>query len=178
MKTLTTTTLIFTTALITATSGALADSANHYDYARVTHATPVYEQIAQSRPQQQCWVEPVAYEAPSQQHRSATGTIVGTLIGAAVGHQIGRNKDGKQVGRIAGAVLGGSIGRDASAAARSGRVVYRDEERCETTYSTYYEQQLVGYDVTYQYHGRTYHARTDRNPGAQIKVAVAVSPVF
>lgn len=169
-------TLIITTGLATVTLAAAAEPAMHYDYARVTRAVPVYEQVAQQRPEQQCWVETVAYEAPPQ-HRSATGTIVGTLVGAAIGHQIGHDKNGKRVGRIAGAVLGASIGHDASAR-RDGRVEYHDEERCETRYTTYYEQQLVGYDVAYRYLGRTYHVRTDRDPGPQIQVAVSVSPVF
>lgn len=176
MKTSILKTLTLTAASLVATT-AIADPAMHYDYAQVTRAVPIYEQVAHSRPQQQCWTEPVAYEAPPQ-HRSATGTIVGTLVGAAIGHQVGRDKDGKKIGRIAGAVLGGSIGRDASAARNGGRVVYRDEQRCETTYSTYYEQELVGYDVSYRYQGRTYHARTDRDPGPQIQVAVAVTPMF
>lgn len=176
MKTTVLKTLIVTTGLAIATLAA-AGPAMHYDYARVTRVVPLYEQVAHQRPEQQCRVETVAYEA-SPQHHSATGTIVGTLVGAAIGHQIGHDKDGKRVGRIAGAVLGASIGHDASAARSDGRVEYRDEERCETTYTTYYEQQLVGYDVAYRYQGRTYHARTDRDPGPQIQVAVSVSPVF
>jgi uncharacterized protein YcfJ len=38
-------------------------------------------------------------------------------------------------------------------------------------------EQVVGYDVTYEYNGRTYSTRTDAHPGDRIQVAVSVAPV-
>ncbi len=169
---------ILTVTLISAAlaTQAYASDASYTDFARVVDAEPVYERVAHNVPQQQCWTETVRYD-----HRgphSATGTIVGTLVGAAIGHQIGHDKRGKKIGRVAGAVLGGSIGHDVSHKNRHARSTYRDEQRCETRYHTNYTQELVGYDVTYRYHGKTYHTHMAHNPGNKIKVAVQVHPVY
>jgi uncharacterized protein YcfJ len=44
-------------------------------------------------------------------------------------------------------------------------VTYRDER-----------ERVDGYDVTYEYGGRTYHTRSDYNPGDRIRVRVDVVP--
>jgi uncharacterized protein YcfJ len=36
----------------------------------------------------------------------------------------------------------------------------------------YYEEQVVGYDVQYQYNGRIHYARKDRDPGSRVRVRV------
>jgi uncharacterized protein YcfJ len=114
-----------------------------------------------------------------QSRSSATGTILGTMIGAAVGHNVAKSKRGQKVGRIAGAVLGASIGNDISNRRRSpGHIEYHNEERCETRHHTEYQDVVVGYDVSYQYHGRTYNTRMDEYPGDEIRVAVDVRPVY
>lgn len=150
------------------------------DYARVVSASPIYEQVAHSTPHQQCWTEQVRYEQPYRRHNnSATGTILGTMIGAAVGHNVAQSKKGQKVGRIAGAILGASIANDMShRPSRSHRVNYRNERRCETRHVTEYQQALVGYDVTYRYHGRTYQTRMDHHPGERLPVKVEVIPVY
>ena len=141
------------------------------EYARVVAARPVYQQITTQVPVQSCQVQTVAY----RDSRSYTGTIVGGLIGAAVGNELGHNKRNKQVGAIAGGLLGASIGRDVSN--RNGRTQYRDEQVCETGYRNEVTQQLIGYDVTYDYHGRQYQTRTHNDPGQRILVDVDVRPV-
>ncbi|HEX5055668.1 MAG TPA: glycine zipper 2TM domain-containing protein [Gammaproteobacteria bacterium] len=158
-------------------SAAFATHDGYTDYARVVAAQPVYERVAHSIPHEECRVEQVRYEYPADSRPSATGTLFGTMLGAAVGHQIGHDKDGKRVGRVAGALLGASIGHDISRrSAAPSRVEYREEERCDTSYSTQYEHEVVGYDVTYVYNGKMYHTRMDRDPGSEIKVAVDVRP--
>jgi uncharacterized protein YcfJ len=162
---------------VAASSAAFATDDEYTDYAHVVAAQPVYARVAHSIPQEECRVEQVRYEYPVEYHPSATGTLFGTMLGAAVGHQIGHDRDGKRVGRVAGAILGASIGHDLSRrSAAPERVEYRDEEHCATRYSTQYEQAVVGYDVTYEYNGKMYHTRMDRDPGSQMKVAVDVQP--
>jgi uncharacterized protein YcfJ len=169
-------TVIAVTAVATS-SVALAGHDGYSDYARVVAAQPVYERVARSTPLEQCRIERVGYEYAPPRHPSATGTLVGTMLGAAVGHQIGRDKDGKKVGRVAGAILGASIGNDVSRrSAQPARIEYRDVERCDTVYSTRYQHEVVGYDVSYEYNGKIYRTRMDRHPGAEIKVAVDVRP--
>lgn len=159
---------------------AVAGHEDTVKYARVTAVTPVYERVARTTPHEECWTETVRYEERAPCSSSATGTILGTMIGAAVGHNVARSKDGQKIGRIAGAVLGASIGHDVSRSRRNhpARVSYRDEPRCEMRRSTRYENVLVGYDVAYQYHGRTYHTRMDEHPGRRIPVAVDVRPLY
>lgn len=153
---------------------------DHYDYARVVTAKPVYEQIAERTPQQECRIETVRYEQPRYESRSATGTIVGAMLGAAIGNQIGRDKHGRKIGRTAGAILGASVGHDASRQTSnySNMAEYRDEERCETHYTTRYKEQRVGYDVSYRYHGKLYHTRMNQHPGREIRVIVDVQPAY
>jgi len=149
---------------------------SHYDYARVTDVRPVYESVERRIPERDCWVETVAEHRPAYQ--SATGTILGGVIGAAVGNRLGHSKRNKQVGAVAGAVLGASIGRDISHR-RSDRedVSYRDVERCETRYRQVVDQRLLGYDVSYNYRGRSYHTFMDEHPGKRVRIAVSVHPV-
>lgn len=168
--------MVVSLAGVLSVSTAMAGHNEHVEYARVVAAQPVYARVAHSVPHEQCSIERVRYEHPGYQRPSATGTIVGTMLGAAVGHQVGRDKDGKKIGRVAGALLGASIGNDVSRRSTPSRVEYRDEERCDTGYSTRYTHEVVGYDVTYEYNGKIYHTRTDRDPGREMEVAVEVRP--
>ena len=62
----------------------------------------------------------------------------------------------------AGAVLGNQI--------EGGRPGYQNVQRCTT--ETYYDNQIVGYDVVYEYAGRHYNTRTQTDPGAWIPLTV------
>ncbi|MBN1379850.1 MAG: glycine zipper 2TM domain-containing protein [Gammaproteobacteria bacterium] len=172
-----TTLLIIASTLTTTIVNARQDEL--LDFARVLDVVPVYANVVRSEPQQECWIETVRYEYPQQQ-RSATPKILGALIGAAVGHNIARSKQGQSVGRVAGAVVGASVGSDIARGRSRQRVEaeYHDEERCQVREKTYYEEVVVGYDVTYEYHGNTYQTRMDQRPGRQIRVAVNVRPVL
>lgn len=166
-------------------NGALADRKHHHkhhhhhhrgDYARVVEARPIYQRIATQVPQQSCHYETVAYREPGKSG-SYTGAVVGGLIGAAVGHELGHSKRNKDVGAVAGGLLGATIGHDVSRS-RSGTTHYRDEQVCHTRYHTEYSQHIVGYDVTYQYHGKYYNTRTSHHPGDRIPVDVHVRPGY
>lgn len=166
-------------------NSALADRKHHHkrhhkhvqqmDYARVIDADPIYQRIATEVPQQSCHYESVAYRE-SGRGNSYTGPIIGGLIGAAVGNELGHSKRNKQVGAVAGGLLGATLGHDVSR--RRAGTHYRDEQVCHTSYRTEYAQQLVGYNVTYKYHGQLYQTRTDRHPGDLIPVDVHVRPAY
>ena len=66
------------------------------------------------------------------------------------------------LGVIGGAVLGNQI--------EGGRPGYQNVQRCTT--ETYYDQRVIGYDVTYEYAGRSYTTRTQSDPGQWIPVTV------
>ncbi len=146
------------------------------DTARVVSAEPVTREYRVNTPRTRCWDETVTrYEQPTS--RSYTPEIVGALLGAAVGHQFGSGR-GQDAATVAGAVLGGSVGRDFNRRRDTGRAYQGTEERCETYQETTIEQEVVGYDVTYRYHGKLFTARTDEHPGDTIRVRVGVSPVL
>ena len=147
----------------------------HNDYARVVEARPIYHRVETQVPQQACHYETVAYREPGRSG-SYTGTVVGGLIGAAVGHELGHSKRNKDVGAVAGGLLGAAIGHDVSRNRSGGTTHYRDEQVCHTRYHTEYSQRVVGYDVTYQYHGQYYQTRTSHHPGDRIPVDVHVRP--
>ena len=144
---------------------------NSVHYATVISADPVYTQVERRQPQQHCWNEQVRVRGG----QNTTGNILGGLIGGAIGNELGHNKSNKKVGAVAGAILGASIANDVQG---NKHRQYHSVERCSTTYNSYYEQQLNGYEVSYRYNGITYHSHFPHHPGKRVRVAVSVSPVF
>jgi uncharacterized protein YcfJ len=160
----------------TALAGNKHKHHSRIEYARVVDARPIYQRITHQVPQESCHYETVSYRNNS--NSSYTGTVVGGLLGAAIGHELGHSKRNKDVAAVAGGLLGASIGRDISRNKSPGRAEYRDQQVCHTRYVTEYSQQLMGYDVTYKYQGRTYQTRTNQHPGSRIPVDVHVRPVY
>ena len=156
-----------------------------YDFARVVDVQPVYEQVPIAEPRQVCWNEPVTYtEAPrytNYRRHSDTPEIVGGIIGGLIGNQFGHG-DGRAAATLAGVVLGSSVARDDQRRQRYGdyyapryqRTV--NERRCEVRDDYRQERQLVGYDVTYNYNGTVGHTFSERQPGTEIRVRIAVEP--
>ncbi len=151
-------------------------STSYYE-ADVLQSTAIYRTVETSTPRQECWLEEVVRESRPQ-YRSHTPNILGAVIGGAIGNAVGHNKSNQRVGAVVGAVLGASVARDISYSKRAGNVRYETVERCETVYDSYLEDRLVGYDVVYSYNNREYTVRTQRDPGATIRVRVNVEPVL
>ncbi|MFL0810964.1 MAG: glycine zipper 2TM domain-containing protein [Agarilytica sp.] len=160
------------------THTAQAEIHHFIDYAKVKEVNPVYATIERQIPQKSCWTERSRRE--SRQHNSATSTIMGGIIGGAIGHSVGRGGDNKKIGAAVGTLLGASIGKDVGHNSRNQRrhPEYQNVERCETHYRAVREEQLVGYDVTYQYRGEFYQTRTEEDPGKRMKVKISLSPVI
>ncbi|MXZ81916.1 MAG: glycine zipper 2TM domain-containing protein [Gammaproteobacteria bacterium] len=153
---------------------ALAQSTRVIHEARVVKAEPVYRTVQVNTPVEECWQEPV--QVGSEDY-SATPAILGAIVGGSVGNEFGKGR-GKDVATLAGAILGGSIGHDIEKKnnRQDGRVVY--EQRCRTVDSYRTEERFDGYDVTYEYNGGLYTARTANHPGQSIKVSVSVIPII
>lgn len=155
---------------------ALAGTA--YDEAEVLDAEPIHELVRHVTPREECRLErvPVRHE-----RRSATAPIVGAVIGGAIGNAVGHDKRNKQVGAVVGAVLGGSIAADIAREhdRHHGRWARGSERRkiCREVEDVSLEREVVGYDVTYRYGGRTHTARMSRDPGDTVRVRVRVSPI-
>lgn len=149
-----------------------------YGYAQVLRADPVYERVLINETREDCTGDAV-YERVGPRE-SATGSVGGTVIGAVVGgvlgNQIGKG-DGRTAATVGGAVIGGAIGNRSGSGAGNG---YRGEEvrpGCRVVEVQREEQQLLGYDVEYRYKGDVYMSRLDYDPGTQLQVRVALSPV-
>jgi len=166
-----------------------------WDTARVLDVDPI---LAPGRPsfRQQCWQEPVRYlsyePAAGFERRYTrpggvgpnTQAVLGGIVGAAVGHQIG-DGDGQRAATVAGALLGSAIARDSYRNPAQGRFherrgmqreIVRYEERCRMVEDFRGEDRVVGYHVTYEYHGHTFTTRTRTHPGNSIRVRVEVTP--
>jgi len=155
-----------------------------YDYARVVRVDPIIVRDA-SHSAARCYNRPVqgnyggsdgyygngapvASNAPGR----SLATVIGGVAGAVVGSRFGGGSGqllGTAVGTVAGGLAGQSVYDANHPQSRDGYVQVCDpvaEER----------EQVDGYDVTYEYGGRTYHTRSDFNPGDRIRVRVEAAP--
>lgn len=110
-------------------------------------------------------------------------TVIGGLAGAVLGSQIG-DGGGRYVGTAVGSMVGGMAGRSIYDSSQRQRRVQRGTVRvCDPVPANhggynggYDDGRVTGYDVTYEYAGRTWHTRTDHHPGDRIRVRVDARP--
>ena len=141
---------------------ALAQQAPQ-EMARVVSSTPVTQQIA--IPQQICTNSQVLVQAP----KSGAGAAMGAIAGGAIGSQIGGGA-GKALaigaGVIGGAILGDRIEAQPAPVA---------QPVTSCAQQIRYENQVVAYNVVYEYAGRQYSTQTTTPPGEWMPVQI--SPV-
>ncbi|HEX2082632.1 MAG TPA: glycine zipper 2TM domain-containing protein [Xanthomonadaceae bacterium] len=110
-------------------------------------------------------------------------TVLGGIVGAAVGSQVGGGSAryataaiGSMVGGIAGQKVYENSVRDRYP--RGGTVTVCDPVPDDRYYDRYGTSGggVNAYDVTYEYAGREYTARTNYHPGDRIRVRVDVRP--
>ncbi|MBS0390966.1 MAG: glycine zipper 2TM domain-containing protein [Comamonadaceae bacterium] len=146
--------------IVLATLATMAVAAQAQEMGRVLSATPVTQQVAV--PRQVCGNETIYSGA---RPTTGAGAVLGAIAGGAAGNAIGGGSGraaATALGVIGGAVLGNQV--------ESGRPGYQNVQRCGT--ETYYDNRLVGYDVTYEYAGRRYTTRTQSDPGQWIPLSV------
>ena len=146
--------------------GAQAATAVQYDeWGQVLSTTPRYEQV--TVPGQVCQRERVMAPAPRDNAGAVLGGISGALLGSQVGGGSGRIA-AAAVGAATGAIVGDRIGN-----AQNG-YVERDVDRCASVNQV--QSELRGYDVVYEYQGRTYSTFMPYAPGERIRLQVSVRP--
>ncbi len=131
-------------------------------------------------------------------------SIVGGLIGGAIGNQFGGGNGKKAltvVGALIGAGVANDVARDhrdhGDSYRRDRRYDHRSDYRrsydrhdrharayrtssrgvrstCQIETTRVPVEKVVGYDVTYEFDGRTFHKRLDHDPGARIPIEVRV----
>lgn len=150
-----------------------------YEEVPVIESVPLIRVVEVSTPSEQCREEQVVVEHRDRGSDSHTPVVISTIIGGALGNAVGHGKSNRRVGTVVGAVLGHSIGRDIiRGQSDSYTREYQTVERCDTVYESHDEERIVGYRVTYNYNGQDYTVRSDKDPGATIRVRVSVEPVL
>ncbi|MDR1968042.1 MAG: glycine zipper 2TM domain-containing protein [Burkholderiaceae bacterium] len=130
-------------ALATLGIAAAAQAQQPMVRARVLSAQPVTQQV----PVSDCRAQPP----------TGGGAAVGALAGGLAGSQIGRGNNGQIAGTMIGAIGGAILGNAVEANQSRG---------CATRYA----QQVIGYDVMYEYAGRQYVTRMGSPPGRWVQV--------
>lgn len=151
---------------------AQAQRPDFEDFGRVVRVQPRIEQV--NRPRQECRTEYVQVQQPAQ--RSAGGSIVGGIVGALAGSQIGGGH-GKTAATAAGAIAGAVIGdRVDNQNVQPGAVTEQAVKQCRVVDNI--EERTNGYDVTYDYRGRTYNIVMPYDPGQRIRLRVQADPIL
>ncbi|MFL6592984.1 MAG: glycine zipper 2TM domain-containing protein [Luteimonas sp.] len=126
------------------------------------------------------------YANPPSTVGSNVATVVGGLLGAAVGSQLGGGS-ARYATAALGTMVGGMAGRQvynhAHQPVRTATVEVCDPVQTSNGYrndaggyTSSNDGRVTGYDVTYEYAGRTYTTRTSYNPGDRMRVRVDVNP--
>lgn len=160
------------------------DDRDDYDYARVVRVDPIIVSDHRERDEQRCYDRAADgsvvasggdYDGSAASSVNPSGrtlaTVVGGIAGAVVGSRFGGGS-GQLLGTAVGTMAGGVAGRSVYDANHPTGGTVRV---CEPVSYRDAREHVDGYDVTYEYAGRTYHTRSDYNPGERIRVRVQVS---
>ena len=144
-------TIALTSALIAACGLVQAQ-----EVGQVLSRTAVYQQVVV--PRQSC-AQTGTPNAPTSGGGAMVGAIAGGVIGTALG-------DGRGLGTVVGAIGGAMLGDKAESNANSQPVT-----TCTT--QAVMENRLVGYNVVYEYAGKTYNVQLPQDPGPTIALQIA-----
>ncbi|MEY3202175.1 MAG: hypothetical protein RIR70_1725 [Pseudomonadota bacterium] len=152
----------------------MASAAEFEDSARVLSVREKTERV--NTPREECTTETVTTtsSAPASGERDLTGAVIGGLAGALLGSQVGKGNGkaaGAAVGAATGAIVGDRVSNSGSSGASSSPQTI---QRCRTIDS--WQTRSLGYEVTYEYHGRTYTETLPFAPGNRLRLHVQVSP--
>lgn len=155
---------------------ASAQVSQFEDYGRVTRVQPKTEQVRQ--PHEECRTEYIQVPVQQQQQRSAGGAIVGAIAGGILGNQVGGGTGraaATAAGVIAGAMVGDKVDNNNRPPVQAG---YQEQavRQCRTVDS--WETRTVGYEVSYDYRGRSYTSIMPRDPGQRVRLRVSVEPEY
>ena len=142
---------------------AAAGTAGAEEVGRVISSTPVVQQVAV--PRQVCNQQVAqVQQAPST---SGAGAVIGAIAGGLLGHTVGGGMGraaATGVGVVAGAAVGNSMEQ------RNGQYAAQPVTQCST--QTAYENRTVGYNVQYEYAGKTFNVQMPYDPGPTIRLNI------
>lgn len=118
-------------------------------------------------PRQVCNDVVVSHEAPAQDSKRVTGTLIGAVAGGVLGNQIG-DGSGQTAATVAGAAAGGYAGSKIQKHMQDGKTTTSVEQRCRTVYDSV--DKADGYNVRYRLDGEVRTVKLDYDPGRSIPV--------
>ena len=149
---------------------------NEYTYAPVIDVQPVYENVRIPQNRRVCEDRNRGIRARRHEQRrtSGGGAVLGGIIGGLLGNRFGDGR-GRDAATAVGIIAGAAIGSNARTHNNRRYGPRRDNRRhCYTQRDYYEEQRIAGYDVAYEYIGRTYHTRLQNHPGDRVRIQVNV----
>ncbi len=171
------------TLMMASTFASAARYDNEYTYAPVVDVQPIYETIRVPQNRRVCEDRNRSPRGRSngQRRTSGGGAVLGGIIGGLLGNRFG-DGHGRDAATAVGIIAGAAIGSGADRNNRhynsrysNSRYNNRDSRRqCYTQRDYYEEQRITGYDVAYEYIGRTYHTRMQNHPGDRVRIQVNV----
>jgi uncharacterized protein YcfJ len=156
-----------------ATAAVAAHAQTYLDNARVTNVEPQYESVRV--PRQECsnqWVS----EPRRSGGRDYGGAVLGGIVGGLIGNQVGGGH-GREAATAVGAVVGAFTGDNLANHDRWQQPVPMSREVTTCRDVEDVQSRLVGYQVTYDYHGQQYTTLMQENPGRLVPVRVSVDLV-
>lgn len=156
-----------------ATSAVAAHAQSYLDNARVSSVEPQYENVRV--PRQECsnqWVS----EPRRGGGRDYGGAVLGGIVGGLIGNQFGGGH-GREAATAVGAVVGAFTGNNIASRDRWQQPAPNSREVTTCRDVDDVQSRLVGYQVTYDYHGQQYTTLMRENPGRFVPVRVSVDLV-
>ncbi|MEJ6022242.1 glycine zipper 2TM domain-containing protein [Ramlibacter sp. PS4R-6] len=142
---------------------AAASAASAQEVGRVISSTPVVQQVPVQR--QVCNQQPVVQQQAPQ--GGGAGAVIGAIAGGLLGHTVGGgmgNAVATGIGVVAGAAVGDNLERN-----RSPQYV-QGPGQCQLQVT--YENRTVGYNVEYEYAGKTFKVQMPYDPGPTVRLQV------
>ena len=156
-----------------AAAAVTAHAQTYLDNARVGSVEPQYENVRV--PRQECSSQWISEPRRGGGHDHG-GAVLGGIVGGLIGNQFGGGH-GREAATAVGAVVGAFTGNDIANRDRwqQPAPVQREVTTCREVEDV--QSHLVGYQVTYEYHGQQFTSLMQENPGRFVSVRVSVDLV-
>lgn len=136
-------------------------------YADVISVQPVKHKVDRKR--EVCRDERVVHKARPKDEHQVAGTVIGAIAGGVIGNQVGGGR-GRDIATVAGAVGGGYAGKKIQQGQQNRNTYTTTERRCREVNEP--SEEVVAYDVVYEYRGTTQKVRLDHDPGDRVALPV------
>ncbi|MBO9661803.1 glycine zipper 2TM domain-containing protein [Dokdonella sp.] len=148
-------------------AAAPAAPANAPRYANVISVQPIKRKVDHKR--EVCRDERVVHRARPKDEHQVAGTVIGAIAGGVIGNQVGGGR-GRDLATVAGAVGGGYAGKKIQQGQQNKNTYTTTERRCREVNEP--SEEVVAYDVVYEYLGSTQKVRLDHDPGDRVELPV------